>query len=231
MSILNMTYHGYYTPHDRTTEAIAKAVNHTWDNLEKLAERVNKIEGDKDSTIAQLRDELAEAKHQAERAEKERDKLQAFKDYVHGRFDTAGIERDPESVHKAEGCRVGGRFDILISERNRYLKELDEALAKLQQPDRMIMRDGEKLWEVTPKPYGLPIWEAWISEGNTTAFRRPITADQLRAWLPSDAKPVGYVSGSFAAGQSSQGMIQSWRETSMPIPVYLAPPEQEQVKQ
>ncbi len=44
----------------------------------------------------------------------EREKLQKFKDYVHGRLDAAGVQTDPDSVHKAEGCRIGGRLDIVL---------------------------------------------------------------------------------------------------------------------
>lgn len=51
----------------------------------------------------------------AEQMRAERDKLQAFKDYVHGRLDAAGVPTDPDSPHKAEGCRIGGRLDILIA--------------------------------------------------------------------------------------------------------------------
>lgn len=42
-------------------------------------------------------------------------KLQAFKDYVHKRLDAAGIPVDPESPHKAEGCRIGGRLDHVFA--------------------------------------------------------------------------------------------------------------------
>jgi len=41
------------------------------------------------------------------------EKLQSFKDYVHDRLDKMGIEKDPESEHKAAGCRIGGRLDII----------------------------------------------------------------------------------------------------------------------
>ena len=44
----------------------------------------------------------------------ERDKLRVFKDYVHKRLDDAGVEKDPESAHKANGCRIGGRLDIVL---------------------------------------------------------------------------------------------------------------------
>jgi len=44
----------------------------------------------------------------------ERDKLRAFKAYVHKRLDDAGVPVDPESPHKAEGCRIGGRLDLVL---------------------------------------------------------------------------------------------------------------------
>ncbi len=42
-------------------------------------------------------------------------KLTAFKKYVHDRLDAAGIPSDPESPHKAAGCRIGGRLDLVLS--------------------------------------------------------------------------------------------------------------------
>lgn len=45
----------------------------------------------------------------------ERDKLAAFKVYVHRRLDEAGVPADPESPHRAEGCRVGGRLDVVLA--------------------------------------------------------------------------------------------------------------------
>ncbi len=47
--------------------------------------------------------------------EKERDHLVKFKDYVHKRLDDAGVPVDPESVHKAAGCRIGGRLDWVFA--------------------------------------------------------------------------------------------------------------------
>lgn len=42
-------------------------------------------------------------------------KLAAFKKYVHERLDEAGVPVDPESPHKDEGCRIGGRLDWLLA--------------------------------------------------------------------------------------------------------------------
>lgn len=47
----------------------------------------------------------------------ERDALAKFKQYVHGRLDAAGVPADPDSPHKAEGCRIGGRLDIVLADR------------------------------------------------------------------------------------------------------------------
>jgi hypothetical protein len=43
------------------------------------------------------------------------EKLQAFKAYVHKRLDDAGIPVDPPSPHRAEGCRIGGRLDLVLT--------------------------------------------------------------------------------------------------------------------
>lgn len=48
----------------------------------------------------------------------ERDALQAFKDFVHGRLDTAGVPTHPDGPHSAEGCRIGDRLDLLVGERD-----------------------------------------------------------------------------------------------------------------
>lgn len=41
------------------------------------------------------------------------EKLRKFKEYVHARLDAAGIEKDPDGPHKEQGCRIGGRLDLV----------------------------------------------------------------------------------------------------------------------
>ena len=41
--------------------------------------------------------------------------LQAFKDYVHGRLDEAGIPTHPDGEHSKAGCRIGDRLDIALA--------------------------------------------------------------------------------------------------------------------
>jgi hypothetical protein len=71
----------------------------------------------------------------------ERDKLQAFKVYVHARLDAAGVPTDPESTHKAEGCRIGGRIDHVFAVRDALLAACEEAAALLAEME-IVMFDG-----------------------------------------------------------------------------------------
>lgn len=41
--------------------------------------------------------------------------LGRFKAYVHRRLDDAGVPKDPDSPHKSEGCRIGGRLDCVFN--------------------------------------------------------------------------------------------------------------------
>lgn len=41
--------------------------------------------------------------------------LRKFTAYVHQRLDDAGVEADPPSPHREEGCRIGGRLDIVLA--------------------------------------------------------------------------------------------------------------------
>lgn len=49
----------------------------------------------------------------------ERDKLAAFKLFVHKRLDDAGVPADPPGEHRDAGCRIGQRLDWVMAERDR----------------------------------------------------------------------------------------------------------------
>lgn len=55
--------------------------------------------------------------------EKERDEVQRFKAYVHQRLDSAGVPVDPPSGHKAHGCRIGGRLDVILQDRDAAISD------------------------------------------------------------------------------------------------------------
>jgi D-ribose pyranose/furanose isomerase RbsD len=83
------------------------------DELDRLENRVAELE-----RIVRAQEILLHNDHRATEAEEERDALAKFKAYVHARLDDAGVPVDPESPHKAEGCRIGGRLDVLLGERD-----------------------------------------------------------------------------------------------------------------
>lgn len=74
----------------------------------------------------------------------ERDKLAAFKAYVHQRLDAAGVPADPDSSHKAEGCRIGGRLDIVLADRGR-LREVAAIAERFHQTTSSRYRPVEWL--------------------------------------------------------------------------------------
>lgn len=44
----------------------------------------------------------------------ERDKLLAFKAFVHDRLTAAGVPTDPDGPHSRRGCRIGDRLDLVL---------------------------------------------------------------------------------------------------------------------
>lgn len=46
----------------------------------------------------------------------ERDKLQAFKDWIHTYLDRHGVPHHPPGPHGTEGCRIGDRMDWLMAQ-------------------------------------------------------------------------------------------------------------------
>lgn len=76
----------------------------------------------------------------------ERDKLQAFKDWVHAYLNGKGVPHHPPGVHGAEGCRIGDRMDwvwaTMSSDMNRivsgfrsHLGDLIRRIGPARRPD------------------------------------------------------------------------------------------------
>lgn len=77
----------------------------------------------------------------------ERDQLAKFKAYVHRRLDKAGVPVDPPSAHREHGCRIGGRLDALIGDRDNARKAgeaMAQACGRLVATAR-LMTDGSGL--------------------------------------------------------------------------------------
>jgi hypothetical protein len=82
----------------------------------------------------------------------DRDKLAAFKAYVHKRLDDAGVPADPDSPHKAEGCRIGGRLDWVFDySYEREIAELKAKLAALTASDVALREALEELQDAPPR--------------------------------------------------------------------------------
>lgn len=64
--------------------------------------------------------------------EAENAKLKAFKKYVHDRLDAYGVPVDPESPHKAHGCRIGGRLDWVEAENKRIRDALQAVIDQIE---------------------------------------------------------------------------------------------------
>jgi hypothetical protein len=61
----------------------------------------------------------------------ERDKLQAFKAWVHQYLDAHGVPHHPPGTHGAEGCRIGDRMDWLMDRLEATAEERDSIRAEL----------------------------------------------------------------------------------------------------
>ncbi len=77
--------------------------------------------GEQGARIAELETEVEDRRTQVQvmiddlsSAREERDKLQAFKTWVHAYLDTHGVPHHPPGTHGEAGCRIGDRMDWLM---------------------------------------------------------------------------------------------------------------------
>jgi hypothetical protein len=95
----------------RSELAEARANN---ESLEKQLAEAKAEAGRSKSNMLDAIQERERMREHVRKAKSEIEKLSKFKAYVHQRLDEAGIPKDPESPHKAQGCRIGGRLDIAL---------------------------------------------------------------------------------------------------------------------
>lgn len=82
--------------------------------------------------VCRAANELAAAEEQSERAHarldyalEQRDKLQAFKDFVHQTLTVMGVPAEIDGPHSAQGCRVGDRLAFIAERLNLAKADLD----------------------------------------------------------------------------------------------------------
>lgn len=99
--------HDYCKELEKEIERLKGKTN--YDEVEVLTKEIERLKKENDLWICDAHD----ADQRCKDLKEENEKLLKFKQYVHDRLDKMGIEKDPESEHKAVGCRIGGRLDIV----------------------------------------------------------------------------------------------------------------------
>lgn len=98
----------------------------------------------------------------------ERDKLAAFKAWVHSFLDVKGIPHHPPGTHGAEGCRIGDRMDYVFAKMGQLYEDLkcDDKAAIYDERDAAIKRaesaeaklaELEEAIRITDDP--MAVWE------------------------------------------------------------------------
>lgn len=103
----------------------------TLDEMEQNARNCLAIFGDAPEPMASYCEGLRRFLALVERcrvAETERDKLAAFKKWVHDYLDAHEVPHHPPGTHGAEGCRIGDRMDWLMDQ----LKKAEERAEKAE---------------------------------------------------------------------------------------------------
>lgn len=70
-----------------------------------------------------------------------RDRLQAFKDWVHNYLDTHGIPHHPPGTHGAAGCRIGDRMDWLMASLAAVTADRDRLLVLIGESGFLQMKE------------------------------------------------------------------------------------------
>lgn len=98
-------------------------------------------------------------------------RLQAFKDWVHGWLDAAGVPTDPDPEKTAStGCRIGGRLEWLNAGRKKLLDAI--RWHRDQRGDDRCWLDDEQLYMLLPEGYLPPLREVAVELANCERYLR-----------------------------------------------------------
>lgn len=125
-----------------------------------------------------------------EAARAERDKLQAFKTWVHAYLDSHGVPHHPPGTHGAEGCRIGDRMDWLMAELAECRRRCEGLVERVAQQGELLTRRAGKqpTWtKRTPSEMGWYWWRPSLGFLPTVAHIRNdwlLLAGEGRGQLP-----------------------------------------------
>jgi hypothetical protein len=75
----------------------------------------------------------------------ERDKLQKFKEWVHGYLDAQGVPAEfPDGPHTKEGCRIGDRMDWLMNELKAAQARVESLAERVGKQSDLLSKKAEK---------------------------------------------------------------------------------------
>lgn len=98
-------------------------------------------------------------------ARAERDKLRAFKAWVHGYLDAQGVPHHPPGTHGAAGCRIGDRMDWLMDR----LRSAEAEMAGL----RSALEPFAKIWNGDQDGTTRIPWEA-LKQADAALRAKPV---------------------------------------------------------
>jgi isopentenyl phosphate kinase len=111
--------------------------------IEKLREENEKLREAFKNGVDVYSEDVRELREQNEWLQQELERLKKFKDYVHDRLDKMGVPVDPESPHKAAGCRIGGRLDYVERLKNSKPVEKEDQEELAEEVVNVIWNLGE----------------------------------------------------------------------------------------
>lgn len=102
----------------RLMRLILSETDHTVESLERYVdESIKEVAGEEDLAVQnELSHKIRVLESEKKGLMEQRDKLQAFKDYVHERLDKESVPVDPDPEKTKEtGCLIGARLDVLFA--------------------------------------------------------------------------------------------------------------------
>lgn len=175
-------------------------------NLRSIRSKVNAALRilDADNLLPDIGDPVATLALTAIGIAQERDKLAAFKKFVHDRLDAADVPTHPDGPHSKEGCRIGDRLDGLIGERNAGVKSVLALLGRANAAEQEL-----SLLRVAFEHIGIGDFrQEWLDEAEriwASRAMKPSPPAEVLVWVTRTRELVqAIIDAHHAAGMKTQ---------------------------